>query len=278
MQVKPKYRIFLVGCPRSGTTLLQSLLAGHPQIISFPESHFFNKLYQRIPFLRPLNIAPLRMKSVLQEFLIKVHHGDEFELLPRFCFFSRQYVKAFVNILDYIAGQNGKDLWVEKTPDHLLFIDTIEQYVSNVKFIHLIREGKDVVASLYDVSHKYPKAWRGPWTIDRCIDKWNSCIEHSRRHIYKPNHFFLKFENLLKDCEFALYSTCQFLEVPFYPNMQRGHRKAASALILADEPWKNKVKRDLQKFPGSKFEKLFDKDTKYYIESRLKSFNDVRIN
>jgi hypothetical protein len=33
-------RLFLVGCPRSGTTLLQSLLAAHPQIASFPESHF----------------------------------------------------------------------------------------------------------------------------------------------------------------------------------------------------------------------------------------------
>ncbi|NJL67494.1 MAG: sulfotransferase [Microcoleus sp. SM1_3_4] len=37
-------RIFLVGCPRSGTTILQSLLASHPEIISFPESKFFHYL------------------------------------------------------------------------------------------------------------------------------------------------------------------------------------------------------------------------------------------
>ena len=37
-------RIFLVGCPRSGTTLTQSLLAAHPMVASFPESHFFSHL------------------------------------------------------------------------------------------------------------------------------------------------------------------------------------------------------------------------------------------
>ena len=40
-RIKIKDRIFIVGCPRSGTTLLQSLLAAHPQIHSFPETHFF---------------------------------------------------------------------------------------------------------------------------------------------------------------------------------------------------------------------------------------------
>jgi hypothetical protein len=37
-------RIFLVGAPRSGTTILQSLLAAHPEVISFPESKFFHYL------------------------------------------------------------------------------------------------------------------------------------------------------------------------------------------------------------------------------------------
>ncbi|MGL4503377.1 MAG: sulfotransferase family protein, partial [Planktothrix sp.] len=45
-----KNRIFLVGCPRSGTTLLQSLLAAHPQIASFPESHFFQSLAPAQPW------------------------------------------------------------------------------------------------------------------------------------------------------------------------------------------------------------------------------------
>ena len=39
--MKVKERVFIVGVPRSGTTLIQSLLASHPQIETFPESHFF---------------------------------------------------------------------------------------------------------------------------------------------------------------------------------------------------------------------------------------------
>lgn len=44
-------RLFIVGCPRSGTTLLQCLLAGHSQMISFPESHLhydFDKASARL--------------------------------------------------------------------------------------------------------------------------------------------------------------------------------------------------------------------------------------
>ncbi|MGL6135938.1 MAG: sulfotransferase, partial [Planktothrix sp.] len=46
---RPHPRLFLVGCPRSGTTLLQSLLAAHSQIASFPESQFFRCLLENRP-------------------------------------------------------------------------------------------------------------------------------------------------------------------------------------------------------------------------------------
>ena len=41
--------IFLVGCPRSGTTLLQSLIAAHPLVTSFSESNFFGASFRRLP-------------------------------------------------------------------------------------------------------------------------------------------------------------------------------------------------------------------------------------
>jgi hypothetical protein len=44
MKQKIKGRFFLVGCPRSGTTLLQSLIVAHSQIASFPESKFFQRV------------------------------------------------------------------------------------------------------------------------------------------------------------------------------------------------------------------------------------------
>ena len=52
---------FLVGCPRSGTTLLQSLIASHPQVYSLPETNFFRLLLHSEEFPRrcapPLRLA-----------------------------------------------------------------------------------------------------------------------------------------------------------------------------------------------------------------------------
>ena len=44
-------RIFVVGVPRSGTTLVQSLLAAHSQVTSFTESHFFSRYFRALPRL-----------------------------------------------------------------------------------------------------------------------------------------------------------------------------------------------------------------------------------
>ena len=44
-------RIFIVGVPRSGTTLVQSLLASHTAMTSFTESHFFRKNFSIVPLL-----------------------------------------------------------------------------------------------------------------------------------------------------------------------------------------------------------------------------------
>ncbi|HEY9694672.1 MAG TPA: sulfotransferase [Oculatellaceae cyanobacterium] len=66
----PKTRLFLVGCPRSGTTLLQSLLVAHPEILSFPESHFFRSLLEyRTPWRIKLKIASSKTKPRLKQFL-----------------------------------------------------------------------------------------------------------------------------------------------------------------------------------------------------------------
>jgi hypothetical protein len=70
--------------------------------------------------------------------------------------FANPYTKAFIKILDEITLENGKSSWLEKTPEHLGQINYIERWVQRAKFIHIIRNGDDVVASLYEVAQKYP--------------------------------------------------------------------------------------------------------------------------
>jgi hypothetical protein len=145
----PKKRFFLVGCPRSGTTLLQSLLTAHPQITSFPESHFFRHLIPDLNSKRYwLGIASRKAKPRFEAFLKEINREDMSSHLSQLAIFQYQYIQAFFHVLDTITQQQGKTIWIEKTPGHVHCIDYIQKRVKKAKFIHLIRNGSDVVASL----------------------------------------------------------------------------------------------------------------------------------
>ena len=151
-------RFFLVGCPRSGTTLLQSMLATHSQIASFPESHLLlvSSRTRRGRWLRKAGIVPPDMRHRLQQFLQEVGHP---ELMPRRIYRLQPFITTFVGILDRLASFQGKTGWLEKTPGHLYYIDDFARACPDARFIHLVRNGADVVASLYEVTQHYPEVW-----------------------------------------------------------------------------------------------------------------------
>ena len=116
MQTRQKKRLFLVGCPRSGTTLLQSLLAAHSEILSFPESHFCRAILgYRKPWRCKLGIVSRGAKQRLEKFLVKIERTDMAKYIPRFALFPDAYGRAFIKIIDQLSQEQGKNYWLEKT-------------------------------------------------------------------------------------------------------------------------------------------------------------------
>jgi hypothetical protein len=201
MSDKIKGRIFIVGCPRSGTTLLQSLLAAHPQIASFPETHFFESLAPANPLIRSLGMglaSGQRVRRRFKNFLSIINRENMEEYLPSFPLFMSQYASAFVQVLDRITEEQGKSLWIEKTPGNLRQIGLIEKLLEGAQFIHIIRSGSDTVASLYEVTQNHPEVWGYRWTIDECIRQWKEDIEITQIYFSKPNHTLVKYEQLVE--------------------------------------------------------------------------------
>lgn len=272
MKFVVKQRLFLVGCPRSGTTLLQSLLAAHPQIYSFPESKFFQYL---IPTYEPRRlalriIASRHLRTRLAEFFKdEIGRPEMLKRLPKIPI-MREYTRRFINILDSLTTEQGKSIWLEKTPEHIHYIDYIEKFVPGVKFIHILRHGSDTVASMYEVTRKYPsKYWRQGWSIDTCLERWINSVEITRQHLHKSNHMVVRYEDLVADPQVELEKLCKFIGIDFDQKMLHDYQMAAEKVCLEIEPWKARATQAIEKANSQKFYQVFDATQQEYILNRL---------
>lgn len=259
-------RIFVVGCPRSGTTLLQSILLTDPSIMSFPESHFFVNLFKgRSQLRKRFNLASPYSRPGFETFISEAGHPEMKTSLPRHGLSLRQHTRAFTQTLDAIAKQHHKFIWIEKTPDHVKFIDFIETHVSDARFIHIVRHGPDVVASLYDVTHKYPLEWEGPWDIDRCLRKWMTSVTNTYRHRDKPNHLMVSYTNLVQDPALASQRLGHFIGANLAPASLAHRQGIFKKIALQREPWKANSGKAIYQKAADKFSSLFDHQQQTYI-------------
>jgi hypothetical protein len=266
-------RLFLVGCARSGTTLLQSLLASHPDIASFPESNFFNNLFSHNePKRNRLGIISRRAKPRLAEFLQE--SGCSAKPPSPLIVFPNQLTAHFSKTLDQLATQQGKNVWVEKTPTHLYHLGYITRHISEPKFIHLIREGKDTVASLYDVRKNYPKQWANePASIELSVNRWMQDVAISLQYVNVPNHSFVRYESLVADTQSILERLCQAVEINFNRSILNGYAATAQQVSLAREPWKSGVSSPIYNANSTKFYDLFDQSQQDYILQRTSAID-----
>lgn len=262
-------RCFLVGCARSGTTLLQTLLAGHPRIASFPESHFFPGTIHVRRWFRKAGLASRRARPRFLAFLREAGLEEERWRLPRTALLVRQYVQAFLEILDAHTLNQGKSHWLEKTPQHLHYLAEIERLVPGARFIHLVRQGADVVASLHEVTHRHPEDWGGSTGIDAGIDRWLGDIAITRRHLGRPGHIAVRYEALVRDPTAVLVRLCGFMGLSYDPAMLERQAETARRVVLAGEPWKATAGEAVRETGERKFEALFSKEERRHIEERL---------
>jgi REP element-mobilizing transposase RayT len=189
--------------------------------------------------------------------------------IPRRARFLGAYARAFETIMAETTTAWGKKIWLEKTPDHVHCIETIQDHLGTVDFIHLIRNGGEVIASLYEVTHRYPLRWKGAWSLERCTDKWIAAVATSLDYAGKPHHLLVSYDDLVTSCSEALTRICSFLRIEFSEEMLVGHAEAAEA-VIGDEPWKDMVMTEVLR-PPPKFERLFSRQEQCYVRERIDS-------
>lgn len=255
-------RVFLVGAPRSGTTILQSLLASHPKITSFPETKFFHYLWAD----RLKSKLPDRLHRWLHQEINRPDLYNESEIYSRQLTSDR--IKWFVGILDRLAIEEGNQIWLEKTPEHSYFIKDILNYLPDAKFIHLVRNPLDVIASMRQATQTPGSniLWGGEWTLDFCIERWKSAALISYCLRDSPQHLVVSYEDLLQDKIRFLSQCCYFFDIAYDVEMVRNYRVKAVKLGLG-LPWHEGIDRAIEPAVVPKYKSFFSEgEVKYILE------------
>lgn len=264
MKQPPTRRIFVVGSPRSGTTLLQCLVASHSQVFSLPETSFFADLVSWQRRHRLLGIASPKQRHWYCKLLALVEPPPTVHP-PQRPVFVRQYATAFIDLLDGLARHHGKTAWVEKTPRHIERIDVIEKYVPRVQFLHILRNGPDNIASHCDVIRRYPDRWHADFDLDYCIRQW---IDHARmtlKHGRKPNHLVVGYRQMVENTQEVLVRVCDFVGLPYEERMLRDYADQSERVTKEFEQWKSGVKQAIHNRDGTKFYEIFSEQEQQHI-------------
>src|SRR5918912_1485278 len=142
--------VCIVGCPRSGTTWLQRLLAGHPLVRTGQESDVFD-IYVG-PQLRAWRRELDPTASGRGGVGLGCYLDD-----PAFVRILRRYA---LDLLEPMLGTLGPgELFVEKTPSHALYIPEIVELFPATRFVHVLRDARDTVASLLGAARSWGRGW-----------------------------------------------------------------------------------------------------------------------
>ncbi|WP_266170481.1 sulfotransferase family protein [Dyella subtropica] len=278
-------RTFVVGCPRSGTTIVQALLARHPAVFTPPETALFEHLHGNLAWRWGDAQAQPKSARLRQRLgFTRKHERDLFMTLQRMLpsapaflrhpsLRTRTFEKRFVALLDQLAEDADRSLWLEKTPNHLLYIPEIEALAPDARFVHVIRPGAEVVASLIDTSLLFESDNTFGGGIVHWARRWNRAMQIHRAHQGHAQHHLLFLEDLIEHPEQEWKRVCRFLDIATDVPLDD-----ACTQIIADlenEPWKRKSVHGRLHTPQSKVDGLFGPKLQRWLQAKLVSYDDL---
>jgi Sulfotransferase family len=217
---------FVVGVPRSGTTLLRLMLDAHPELTIPPETHFIPSV---IRALRRGGSADRVADRITQhrrwadfgldagELRERIRALDPLEAGPA--------IRAFYELY---AERQAKPRWGDKTPGYATKMRRIAKALPEARFVHVIRDGRDVVAS-------QARRARRQLPVDVAARRWKRRVISTRNRAKGVDHYAeVRYEELVGDTEATLRRVCALVELPFDEAMLSYHEQATERLAEID--------------------------------------------
>ena len=228
---------FFVGCGRSGTTLLRAMVDSHPEV-SVPDEVAFIIRYHR-PH-RALQYGwPRRFDAAACTDLIvddaSLRRWPVTETEARAALADpppESFADTVRRLYALVAASQGKPRYADKTPSHVLYLPRLGRLFPEARFVHLIRDGRDVALSYRSV------AW-GPTTVPEAAVRWRRSVRRGRRDGQRlgPDRYReIRYEALVTDPERVLRDLCPFLEIDWDDAMLQYHERADAVIAATRFP------------------------------------------
>lgn len=219
--------VFVVGSSRSGTTMLRLMLNRHSRIHIPNETWFLADLMNQFPAQTVL----ARGQAEAAVVLITEHWrwrewgiADE-RLREAVAAIERPTLADVVDAM-FRLDSGGKARWGDKTPGYLVEIGRLHRLFPSAKFVHIVRDGRDVCVSLRKTG------WHGDstWPIARY---WNEHLLAGRRQgraLGNGLYLEVAYRDLVLETERTLRQVCGFLGEEFEPGMLAFHESVDANL------------------------------------------------
>jgi Sulfotransferase family len=214
LTVRSKSPVFVLGCPRSGTTVLYHMLLSAGNFAVYrTESNVFSVLQPRFGSLRSKNnlrdLLQLWLKSKLFQ-ATGLEAAQIREKLMRDCNNAGDFLRV---VMEETARRQGVERWADCTPDHLLYIPEIKRQIPKALVVHIIRDGRDVALSYVKQGWAYPFPWDRKEQLSVAGLFWEWIVRRGREYGRKlgPDYHELHYEDLVEKPRETLRALGEFV-------------------------------------------------------------------
>lgn len=244
MQFTPmscKKPVFIVGSHKSGSSLLRSLLDGHPNLFSIPiETHYFQRtghwVDYRLRYAWPQKMTQEeKISSLIELVRMRSSHKDPYAdsnvtgKIDVECFITHimnrevsqtpsGLFNAYVEALYYSIHKteiSSSTRFLEKSVENAEFAPTIRKMFPDCRFIHIVRNPYASIVAIR--KSKTKKTY--PYLRDYIFSIQNSLVSFFRNVSFLDHYMTVRYEDLLTETPKIMRNVSSFLEIPFVENL-----------------------------------------------------------
>lgn len=248
ISISRKPPIFVVGFPRSGTTLLSAMLSNHPDIACGVETFFFSTFNEHDLLEAACDrdwpdiaIRKMTTLSLTGQRVLDLYGITENDLRNELINTYKEPQVLLDGLLDLYARREGKSTWLEKTPSHLLHLHRIRTLFPEARIIRMIRDPRDSICSIRKL------AWGSDSILSLAYD-FRATHQYTQEFFDNDvSSYIVKYEELVERPELILKKTCSFLGIE-YDSRMLDTSNTGKKIRTDNESWKKQVSEKLD--PG----------------------------